>query len=167
MGSLLPWATAQRRQPRQYRAHEGLRSVGLNVVALEYRRVRRHPGEPSEASVTEDDGRRLSLPPKDTLGIPADQDHHLRLVARIRRRGERRSRSRRLPAVILEGAPASLVAIGERRYPWIPIRAGRCGTHSSPSCESAASRLPMLFIHSPEDQIIPIEQGRKLFNAAT
>ena len=68
-------------------------------------------------------------------------------------------------AVILEGAPASLVAIGARRYPYFPIRLlirnpfesilkiGRIGS-------------PVLFLHSPEDAVIPFEEGRKLFDAA-
>ena len=68
-------------------------------------------------------------------------------------------------AVILEGAPASLVAIGERRYPWIPIRRIMRNPFES-ILKVRQIDAPMLFLHSPDDEIIPIEEGRKLFDAA-
>jgi fermentation-respiration switch protein FrsA (DUF1100 family) len=68
-------------------------------------------------------------------------------------------------AVVLEGAPASLVAIGEMRYPWIPIRMIMRNPFES-ILKVGRVEAPMLFLHSPEDEIIPIEEGRKLFAAA-
>src|SRR5687768_1248733 len=49
--------------------YEGLRSAGLNVLALEYRGFGGLPGEPSETSVTED-GRQAYRYLRETLGIP-------------------------------------------------------------------------------------------------
>jgi fermentation-respiration switch protein FrsA (DUF1100 family) len=68
-------------------------------------------------------------------------------------------------AVILEGAPASLVAIGQREYPWFPIRLLMRNPFESIRKVSRIS-APMLFLHSPEDTVIPIEEGRRLFAAA-
>jgi uncharacterized protein len=67
--------------------------------------------------------------------------------------------------VILEGAPASLVAIGERDYPWMPIRLVMRNPFES-VLKVDRIRAPMLFLHSPEDEVIPFEEGRRLFAAA-
>ena len=68
-------------------------------------------------------------------------------------------------ALILEGAPASLVAIGQRRYPFFPIRLlMRNPFESIQRMPSIAA--PILFLHSPEDAVIPIEEGRRLYDAA-
>jgi uncharacterized protein len=68
-------------------------------------------------------------------------------------------------ATILEGAPASLVAIGARRYPCFPIRLLiRNPFESIRKIDKAGS--PILFLHSPEDAIIPFEEGRRLYDAA-
>jgi fermentation-respiration switch protein FrsA (DUF1100 family) len=67
--------------------------------------------------------------------------------------------------VILEGAPASLVAIGARRYPYFPIRMLiRNPFESIRKIDKVGS--PILFLHSPEDAVIPFDEGRRLFDAA-
>ena len=68
-------------------------------------------------------------------------------------------------ALILEGAPASLVAIGQREYPWMPIRLVMRNPFESIEKIDRIT-APKLFIHSPEDTIIPIGEGRALFDAA-
>ena len=68
-------------------------------------------------------------------------------------------------AVVLEGAPASIVAIGQQQYPYFPIRLLiRNPFESITRIERIGS--PVLFLHSPEDRVIPFEEGRKLFAAA-
>jgi uncharacterized protein len=68
-------------------------------------------------------------------------------------------------AVVLEGAPASLVAIGARRYPYFPIRLLiRNPFESIRKIDKAGS--PILFLHSPEDAVIPFAEGRRLYDAA-
>ncbi len=97
-----------------------LRKLGLNVMAPEYRgfggldghaRPKRRSRADAHAAYdylrTVRDGFR-----------PHARD--LRLVARIRGRGDAwRPRSNR-PRLILEGAPASLVDIGQQQYPFFP-----------------------------------------------
>ena len=144
--------------------YEQLRKLGLNVVAVEYRGFGGLPGEPTEASVTSDaqHGYRFL---REELRIPDERivvygwslgsAIAVNLVSDVRP-----------AAVILEGAPASLVAIGERRYPWMPIRrVMRNPFESILKIRRVAS--PLLFIHSPEDDIIPIDEGRRLHDAAT
>jgi fermentation-respiration switch protein FrsA (DUF1100 family) len=142
---------------------ERLRALGLNVIAPEYRGFGGMPGVPTEAGLNRDarsaydylrgplhaDPRRLII-----YGWSLGSAVAVDLTSQVDE-----------AAVILEGAPASLVAIGARRYPYFPIRLlirnpfesirkiGRIGA-------------PVLFLHSPEDAIIPFEEGRRLFDAA-
>ena len=68
-------------------------------------------------------------------------------------------------AVVLEGAPASIVAIGAREYPFFPVRLiMRNPFESIRKIDRVHS--PLLFLHSPEDAIIPYAEGRRLFDAA-
>jgi pimeloyl-ACP methyl ester carboxylesterase len=68
-------------------------------------------------------------------------------------------------AVILEGAPASIVDIGAQRYPFFPIRWLIRNPFES-IARIARVGSPLLFLHSPEDTVIPIAEGRRLFEAA-
>jgi uncharacterized protein len=68
-------------------------------------------------------------------------------------------------AVILEGAPASLADIGRQRYPFFPIRLLMRNPFESIR-RIANVRAPLLFLHSPEDAVIPISEGRRLYEAA-
>lgn len=143
--------------------YEGLRAAGLNVLTPEYRGFGGLPGEPSEASLTED-ARQGYRYLSETLGIPSSRiiifGWSLGSAVAVNVAADLPS-----AAVILEGAPASLVAIGERRYPWMPIRLVMRNPFES-ILRVARIQAPMLFLHSPEDQVIPIEQGRRLFAAA-
>jgi pimeloyl-ACP methyl ester carboxylesterase len=112
-------------------------------------------------------GRGVEVRHRDARQAAAD-----RLPAGLEARQRRRSAvavnvASEVPAatVILEGAPASLVAIGERRYPWIPIRRVMRNPFES-ILKVPRIEAPILFLHSPEDGIIPIEDGRRLFEAA-
>jgi fermentation-respiration switch protein FrsA (DUF1100 family) len=68
-------------------------------------------------------------------------------------------------AVILEGAPSSLIAIGEEQYPFFPIRLIMRNPFESIR-RIHRVRAPILFLHSPEDAVIPIAEGRRLYEAA-
>jgi hypothetical protein len=68
-------------------------------------------------------------------------------------------------AVILEAAPASQAGLSERRYPFFPIR---LLTRSPFDSIGKIDRVhaPILVLHSPDDVVIPIAEGRRLFEAA-
>jgi fermentation-respiration switch protein FrsA (DUF1100 family) len=142
---------------------ERLRALGLNVLAAEYRGFGGMEGVPTEAALSRDarsaydylrqqlhaDPRRLivygwSLGSAVAVDLTANVDE---------------------AAVILEGAPASLVAIGARRYPYFPIRLIIRNPFESIK-KIARIGAPVLFLHSPEDAVIPFEEGRRLFEAA-
>ena len=142
---------------------ERLRGLGLNVLAPEYRGFAGLPGTPTEESVTAD-ARHAYDYLRQTIGTDPSQvivfGWSLGSAVAVDLASEAES-----AAVILEGAPASLVAIGERRYPWVPIRTVMRNPFES-ILKVDRIRAPMLFLHSPEDQVIPIEEGRRLFDAA-
>ena len=68
-------------------------------------------------------------------------------------------------AVVLEGAPDSIAAIGQERYPFFPVRMLIRNPFDS-ILKIDRVRAPKLFLHSPDDAIVPIADGRKLFDAA-
>jgi len=144
--------------------YERLWQLGLNVLAPEYRGFGGVEGVPSEAGLNADARgsyeylrQQLHVDPRRiviygwSLGSAVAVD----LASNVDE-----------AAVILEGAPASLVAIGQRRYPYFPIRLLIRNPFES-IMKIDKVRSPVLFLHSPEDVIIPIDEGRRLFDAAT
>jgi pimeloyl-ACP methyl ester carboxylesterase len=143
--------------------YERLRDLGLNVMAPEYRGFGGVPGVPSEAGLAEDarsayeylrheghaDPRRIII-----YGWSLGSAVAVNLASNVDE-----------AALIIEGAPASIVAIGQRRYPWFPIRLLIRNPFESIARIDRVG-APALFLHSPEDVVIPIAEGRRLFDAA-
>jgi fermentation-respiration switch protein FrsA (DUF1100 family) len=143
--------------------YTGLRNLGLNVMAPEYHGFAGLDGVPTEAALAADaraayDYLRWirrgppsriviygwSLGSAVAVGLSADVEE---------------------AALILEGAPASIVDIGRQRYPFFPIRfIMRNPFESIKRIRHVGA--PVLFLHSPEDAVIPIHEGRRLYDAA-
>ena len=68
-------------------------------------------------------------------------------------------------ALILEGAPASLLDLTTRRYPFFPLRLLMRSSFDSIRTIDEI-RAPLLFLHATNDEVIPISEGRRLFDAA-
>ncbi len=67
-------------------------------------------------------------------------------------------------ALILESVFTSVKAMGRRLYPYLPV--GLLTRIRYPALDHVRDlRIPLLVIHSPEDEIIPFEFGRQLFEA--
>jgi len=67
--------------------------------------------------------------------------------------------------LIVESAFTSLPDAGAKHYPFLPVRL--MARYKYNTKESLAQiKVPVLIIHSPTDNIIPFEFGRKLFEAA-
>lgn len=143
--------------------YEHLRSLGVNVFAPEYRGFGGLAGEPTESGVTEDASIAYRYL-RETLRVPPGRIviYGWSLGSAIAVNVASTVDS---GALILEGAPASLVAIGQREYPWMPIRLVMRNPFESVAKIDRIT-APKLFIHSPEDTIIPIGEGRALFDAA-
>ncbi len=143
--------------------YEHLRELGLNVVAPEYRGYGGVGGVPSEAGI-ESDARAAYDAIRERFHL--DQR---RIVVYGWSLGSAVAvdlASRAQPAaVILEGAPASIVAIGEQRYPLFPVRLLIHNPFESIR-KIDGVKSPKLFLHSRGDDIVPIAEGRRLFDAA-
>jgi uncharacterized protein len=71
----------------------------------------------------------------------------------------------KIAALIVEDTFSSLADVGARHYPWLPVR--WITRYRFASIEKVPEiAAPKLFMHSPEDEIVPFEQGRALFEAA-
>jgi fermentation-respiration switch protein FrsA (DUF1100 family) len=143
--------------------YQQLRELGLSVFAPEYRGYGGLDGVPSEAGLNADaraayehlHGERRVPPERIVIyGWSLGSAVAVDLASQVRS-----------AAVILEGAPASLVAIGQQQYPLFPIRLLMRNPFESIR-KIGRIQAPMLFIHSPEDAVIPIAEGRRLFEAA-
>jgi len=143
--------------------YAGLRKMGVNVMAPEYRGFAGLDGVPTESSLTADarsaytylTARRGVAPARIVVyGWSLGSAVAVNLAAKVDE-----------AAVVLEGAPASLVDIGSEQYPFFPIRLIMRNPFDSIQRVDEI-HAPMLFLHSPEDTIIPIAEGRRLYDAA-
>jgi uncharacterized protein len=143
--------------------YRDLRALGLSILAPEYRGFAGLPGVPTEADVNADARaafdyltRTLHVPPTRIVlyGWSLGSAIAVDLAANVDE-----------AAVIVEGAPSSLVAIGARRYPLFPIRLVMRNPFDSIARVDRV-HSPMLFLHSPDDEIVPYEEGRRLFERA-
>jgi len=140
-----------------------LRRLGLNVMAPEYRGFGGLDGTPTEPGLGADaraayDYLRASrkVPPSRLViyGWSLGSAVAVTLASEVDAAG-----------LILEGAPASLVNIGKQQYPFFPVGLLMRNPFESISRINRV-RAPKLFLHSPEDAVIPISEGRRLFDAA-
>jgi uncharacterized protein len=141
-----------------------LHELGVNVLAPEYRGYNGLPGVPSEATVVAD-ARAAYDYLRNGGGVPADRivifgwslggAIAVSLASAVEARG-----------VVLEGTPASIVDIGAARYPMFPVRWIIRNPFNAID-KVRGIRAPILFLHSPEDAVVPFAEGRRLFDAAT
>ncbi len=73
---------------------------------------------------------------------------------------------RQAGALIMESGFTSVPDLGETFFPHLPVRLISRYQYASVS-KVDKIKIPKLFIHSPEDEIVPYEQGRKLFEQAS
>ena len=140
-----------------------LRNAGLNVLAPEYRGFGGLPGTPTEATLQADaraaydylrNTRRI--PPESiviygwSLGAAVAVDMAARVTP---------------SAIILEGAPASLLDLTGRHYPFFPLRLFMRSSFDSIR-KIGTIPAPVLVLHSVDDELIPISEGRRLHAAA-
>ena len=140
-----------------------LRNLGVNVMAPEYRGFAGLEGVPTEAVLAADARAAYAYLREVRKVAPA------RIVIYGWSLGSAvavaLASDTEQAAVILEGAPASLADIGQQRYPFFPIRLLMRNPFESIR-RIAEVRAPLLFLHSPEDAVIPISEGRRLYDAA-
>ena len=140
-----------------------LRNLGLNVMAPEYRGFGGLDGLPTEPVLAADAQAAYDYL-RNVRRVPASRlviyGWSLGSAVAVRLASETET-----AALILEGAPSSVVAIGQQQYPFFPIRL-IMRNHFDSIGKIGRVRAPFLFLHSSDDAVIPIAEGRRLFAAA-
>jgi uncharacterized protein len=140
-----------------------LHKLGVNVLAFDYRGYGRSGGEPSEQGTYRDAESAWGyLVGK--LGQPPG-----RIVVHGRSLGgavaSHLARDRAPAGLIVESSFTSVPDMGMRLYPMFPVRLLSKFQFATEEY-LAGVKCPVLVIHSPQDDIVPFEMGRRNFAAA-
>ncbi|WP_239057921.1 alpha/beta hydrolase [Pseudodesulfovibrio sp. JC047] len=141
--------------------------LGLNVLVYDYSGYGRSQGKPSEAATAAD--ARAAWDWLVETGSVRAQDSILfgrslggavtaNLAAELAMSGI-------APAgLIMESTFTSVPDMGASMYPWLPVRL--LARYAYNSLENLSSlRCPGLFLHSPEDETVPYQLGRTLYDS--
>jgi len=139
-----------------------LHRLGVAVLAFDYRGYGRSAGSPTEAGVVAD-GRaarawltkRTGIPESDILlmGESLGGAVAVQLAAEAPARG-----------LVLENTFSSVRDVAGFHYPWLPVKLMRTKFDSAAAIGKYHGSL--LQVHGDADTIVPIQFGRKLFEAA-
>ncbi|MDE2843405.1 MAG: alpha/beta hydrolase, partial [Chloroflexota bacterium] len=137
--------------------------AGVNVFIFDYRGYGRSQGKPSEDGVYRDS--RAALSYLDSRGDPSES----RLVYFGRSLGAAVAvelTQRRQPhGMILYSPFTSISDLGRDLYPYSPIRL-LAGKRFDALSRIKQYEGPLLVIHGEADEIIPVDHGRRLYEAA-
>lgn len=136
--------------------------LGLGVLLVEYRGYGGNPGSPSEEGFYSD--ARAALAFIEQQGVAPERlvlyGESLGTAVAVRMASERR-----VAALVLESPFTSIEALGRHHYPLLPV-----GLVLRDRFDAAAAigqvRAPILVLHGEQDEIVPAEFGRALFEAA-
>lgn len=136
--------------------------LGLNVFIIDYRGYGKSEGRPTEAGIYKD-----ALAAYDHLLSRRDVDPK-RVIAYGASLGGTAAvdlaTKRRLYALIVDSSFTNAVDMAKRIYPFIP--SFLVGIKMDNIGKIKTITIPKLFIHSKDDEIVPLELGRRLFEAA-
>jgi fermentation-respiration switch protein FrsA (DUF1100 family) len=137
--------------------------LGLSVFIFDYRGYGQSRGTPSESGTYHDASaawRHLT----DVEGIPPDRiilcGRSIGSAIAIELAGRVTPR-----ALIVDSGFTSAIDLGARVYWWLPVKWLARIRYDSASRVGVLT-FPKLFIHSPDDTVVPIAMGRRLFEAA-
>ena len=140
-----------------------MRDTGVNLFAFDYRGYGDSTGSPDELGLYADAQASYDYLTK-TMHIAPD---HIVIFGHSLGSGVAIELASKVPAagLIIEGAYTSVAQRGQEIYPYLPINL--VSTQRFASIDRIGSvTTPKLFLHSPEDRIIPFAHGQKLFAAA-
>jgi hypothetical protein len=140
-----------------------LHQLGLSVLLFDYRGYGASSGRPSEKGLYAD-GEAAYRYLRDVRKVPRE-----RIIAHGESLGGAVAieLASRLPvgAVIFESSFTSVADMARRMFPFLPVGLLVRQRYDSLS-RIARVKAPVLVMHSPQDDIVPYEQGRLLFEAA-
>ena len=136
--------------------------LGLNVFIFDYRGYGRSRGRPGEQGTERD-----ALAAWHWL-TEEKQTDPLKLIIFGRSLGGSVAAglacARRPAGLILESSFTSYSDIGRTHYPFLPVRL--LAKYRYATIEKVARlKIPVLIVHSPQDELVPFSHGRALFDA--
>jgi len=138
-------------------------NVGLSVLIFDYRGYGKSEGKPSEKGTYRDAEAAWDYL-VEVKGKTPD-----RIIVFGRSLGAAIAADtalKKIPAgLILESSFLSVPEMGKKHYPWIPVKYVS-KFHYSTIDKIQSITCPKLVIHSPDDEIVPFEHGRALFEKA-
>lgn len=138
-------------------------SMGWSVLLFDYRGYGRSTGSPSEEGTYRDAEAAYDW----LVGAGGQSGARIVVYGESLGAGVAIELARRRPVdgVVAESAFTSLADLGAEVYPILPVR--WLVRHRYRNLEKvAALRVPLLVIHSPQDEIVPVAHGTRLFEAA-
>ncbi|MEO6446943.1 MAG: alpha/beta hydrolase [Gemmatimonadaceae bacterium] len=144
--------------------YAGMRDLGLNLFAFDYRGFGASEGMPDEQGMYEDAVASYHYL-TDSLHVPASQ---IVIFGHSLGSGVATELATRVPAaaLVLEGAFTSVADRGQEIYRVLPVKLLATQRFASLS-KIATVPEPKLFLHSPEDNVIPFAHSERLLAAAT
>ena len=137
--------------------------LGLAIFIFDYRGYGNSEGKPTEAGIYRDaeTAWRYLI---ETRGIPS---HEILLFGRSFGGAVAAYLAERYEALglVLESTFTSIPDLAAELYPWLPSRA-LARFHYDTRSRLSKIEMPVLVIHSPDDDIIPFSQGRELYEQA-
>ena len=137
-----------------------LRSLGLNVLAVEYPGFGEVPGIPTERGLMSAANTMYTYL-RDVKHVPAEK---IVIYGWSLGTGVAIPLASQVPeaAVVVEGAFTSVMRRAQALYPYLPIRWMVRNPFLSEDYVPAI-KAPVLVLHSPEDQTIPFADGQKVY----
>lgn len=140
-----------------------LHGMNASVLVFDYRGYGRSEGAPYEQGLYRDAEAAWKYL-TDTLHIPPED---IVIWGESLGGGVATWLARRHPprALVLQSTFTSVVDMGQHVYPWLPVSL-LCRNRFPSVDRVGAIACPKLFLHSPTDDLIPYDQGRRLYEAA-
>lgn len=137
--------------------------LGMNVLIFDYRGYGASTGKPTEEG-TYHDARAAWNYLREQRGIPPQQ-----IVICGRSLGgavaAQLASEVKAAGLILEATFTSLPDMASHLYPWLPVKL-LCRFRYNTLARLPEIKCPLLIAHSPDDEMIPYAQGKRLYDAA-
>jgi uncharacterized protein len=140
-----------------------LRKLDVNVLLLDYRGYGKSEGLPSEQGTYRDGEAAYTYLTEERKIPPADLIFYGESLGSAV--AVEMARRHPVGGLILESPFTSTIAMGKLVFPWLPVRWMVRYRYDNLS-KIPELRLPILIMHSPQDEVVPFAMGQQLYAAA-
>lgn len=142
---------------------KALNDLGMNVLMIDYRGYGQSTGKPTEDGTYRDAHAAWNY----LTGVRGEAPSRIAIHGRSLgcAVAARLAADRQPGALVLESPFASVPDMARVQFPWLPTRLC-CRFNYDVVSSTAAVKCPVLVAHSPRDEMVPFEQGRRVFEAA-